>query len=140
MAIISFFLQTEVQDLKHKLFRFKRNFKRFRIELKLKFKKLFLNKKHEELKRRLKHLFRAHFEGFGDPCEDPMSHTRTPISKYQITDLKFKFYKSKIIIIVTTERPGLLIGKGGRTIDGLTQWLSERTMPVEIQIKESKIW
>ncbi len=49
--------------------------------------------------------------------------------------------KSDVVVNITLGRPGLLIGKGGRTIDeitkGLSVWLEK---PVKIKIKEHSVW
>ena len=59
----------------------------------------------------------------------------------EITNVVVKNKKCCIFITITLERPGILIGKAGRTIDGLEKYL-ERIFekPVKISIKESKLW
>lgn len=56
-----------------------------------------------------------------------------------ITNLHFKNLKGKIILTITLERPGLLIGKSGSIIRKLVEYLSI-DKPVEIKIIESKLW
>jgi len=58
------------------------------------------------------------------------------------TDLKVTETKDKFIVHITTHRPGILIGKGGRTIDSLIEWLNGEGFikPIEIDLKESKMW
>lgn len=91
----------------------------------------------EYKKRQLKSLFRSYFEGVGDYVEpiDALS-----IFSLGITDIQFEFKPDVIEMIITLERPGLLIGKGGRTIDGVTEFLSKNDTPVKIKIIESKLW
>lgn len=58
-----------------------------------------------------------------------------------ITNVVVKNKKSRIFITITLERPGILIGKAGRTIDGLENYLVRIfEKPVKISIKESKLW
>lgn len=58
-----------------------------------------------------------------------------------ITQLKTFKEKDKVIIMIETHRPGLLIGKGGAFIDGLKQYLiSELDENIEIDLKECKMW
>lgn len=59
-----------------------------------------------------------------------------------ITEVKVFEEKSKFILKITTHRPGILIGRGGSTIDALKNWLNngEFSKPVEIDIQESKMW
>ena len=60
-----------------------------------------------------------------------------------ITNLKFRKIKNQIEITITLERPGLLIGKGGSTINKLSEFLSNCPrdyLPVKINIIESKLW
>lgn len=58
------------------------------------------------------------------------------------TDVKVFDYKSKFILQITTQRPGILIGKGGHTIDALKGFLNngQFSKPIEIDLKESKMW
>lgn len=94
--------------------------------------------KEEGKKRELKNAFRLYFEGIEsmkiEPIE-PMS-----VFKLGITDIQFEFKPEVIEMTITLERPGLLIGKGGRTIDGVTEFLSKKDTPVKIKIIESKLW
>lgn len=62
-------------------------------------------------------------------------------SVLEITDVDVKIKKKLVIVTVTLGRPGLLIGKMGRTIDALTEYLKKiLERDVEILIKESKLW
>lgn len=58
------------------------------------------------------------------------------------TEVKVFETKDKYTIQITTHRPGILIGKGGQTIDDLIKWLNEDGFNklVEIDLKESKMW
>lgn len=61
--------------------------------------------------------------------------------RLEITDVVVKNKKLFIEITITLVRPGLLIGKQGRTIDALKEYLEKLLEKfVEIKIKESKIW
>lgn len=86
----------------------------------------------------LKMHFRSFFEGYGDYIE-PV--TPICITVFGITNFRFREFKDKIVFEITLERPGILIGKGGRVIDSIKESLSSRfTCPVEIEIIESKLW
>lgn len=83
---------------------------------------------------KFKSLFRFYFEGcYG---EEPINYL--PLGNFQITDLLFEFKKDFLFITVVLERPGILIGKAGTTIDGLNKYLLRANM--EVKIKESKLW
>lgn len=83
-----------------------------------------------------KMIFRIHFEGY-DQIDIPTEYI--PISKFGITDLKFKFDKNNFLTVeIVLLRPGILIGKGGRTINTLSNYLSKHDM--KITITESKLW
>lgn len=58
------------------------------------------------------------------------------------TEVKVFRNKGKYIVQITTHFPGILIGKGGSTIDDLNKWLNngEFLLPVEIDLRESKMW
>ena len=59
----------------------------------------------------------------------------------EITDVKSKFTSKKIIITITLYRPELLIGKQGKDIDKLTNYLSRRFIKeVQIKLIDSKLW
>ncbi len=58
-----------------------------------------------------------------------------------ISDIKVKMYLNKYVMTVRTHRPGILIGKAGRFIDGLQKRLTEEhEFLVEIKIVEDKMW
>ena len=64
-------------------------------------------------------------------------HSRVSLG---ITDIDFK-NKDVLEIIVTLERPGLLIGKAGRDINALTESLKKCfNKEVKILIVEDKTW
>ena len=60
----------------------------------------------------------------------------------QITDVNvLGNNKKKITIQIILGRPGLIIGKAGRTIDALRVFMEDYFQKeVEIKIKESKLW
>lgn len=59
----------------------------------------------------------------------------------EITDVDVKIKKKLVTVTVTLGRPGLLIGKMGKTIDALKEYLENMIeRDVEILIKESKLW
>lgn len=94
--------------------------------------------KQKEQIRKLKSLFRTFFEGCYDV--EPLYEYGFPISSLEITDLGFEFKDGLTEMTVTLGRPGLLIGKAGRTINELEKVLSEPDQKVKILIVESKLW
>lgn len=65
-----------------------------------------------------------------------MSHALTTI-----TDVEVKKTDKKTIITIETHRPGIIIGKMGRTIDGLSKYLKVHiNEDIQINLKESKLW
>jgi hypothetical protein len=93
----------------------------------------------EQIKRinTAKNLFEMYFNGFEDEVE-PQSNLST--FSLGITNFEFEFKSNLLVMTVTLLRPGLLIGKRGSTIEGLTKYLTSENEPVEIKIKESKLW
>jgi len=81
---------------------------------------------------RLKVQFKIYFEGWD----------YIHISKFEITDFDFKFKNNELIWKIILNRPGFLIGKGGRTIDGLKEYLnsSNENWNIKIDLEESKLW
>jgi len=92
--------------------------------------------KEQKLKiNRFKHHFRNYFEG----CYDDYIGIDTILIKmFEITDFIFEFENKTLVATVVLCRPGLLIGKGGKTIDGLNTYMLKDNMVV--RIKESKLW
>lgn len=63
------------------------------------------------------------------------------IKQFYITDVKVKFTKHAVKATVTAVHPGTFIGREGRLINQLTNYLAEYYgKPVEIEVKESKLW
>ena len=93
----------------------------------------------------LKRIFRSALEG--DEYEPDPIIPYGVFYHLQITDIQINWTvnenssDSSVTIAVTLERPGLLIGKGGRTIDALTQRLEKYTgCPVHIALIDTQIW
>ena len=103
---------------------------------------IFQNKRKERIKRVFKSKIRYFFEGegtFPQICSSNVS-----ILSIGFTNLEFKIKLKEVVeitITATVEKPGLLIGKGGKTIDELETFLSNngKTL-VKVLIKESKLW
>lgn len=58
-----------------------------------------------------------------------------------ITDIKVIKKGDSTNVVITTHRPGILIGKGGRDIDDLKLCLQEEFgQNLEIRIVENKMW
>jgi len=58
-----------------------------------------------------------------------------------ITEVKTYKEKGKIIIDIETHRPGLLIGKGGRTINGLKDYIERETKTqIKFKLRECTLW
>lgn len=64
-------------------------------------------------------------------------HNSVQISSWMLHSVSAKERQGKVIITISLERVGLMLGKGGQTIDKLKQTLSDwLDKPVEIKIKE----
>lgn len=97
---------------------------------------------------RIKSLFQTYFNG----CYGVEPIASVPLSTLEVTDLQFDFepeIKNKVgnefenydvALTVTLGRPGLLIGKMGRTIKELEDRFSTDDEKVKILIKESTLW
>ena len=61
---------------------------------------------------------------------------------YGITNFQFNIIKNIPTIIITLERPGILIGKGGRNIEDIKKFLIESSniTDLDVSIMESKLW
>ena len=80
--------------------------------------------------------FQTYFCGcYGFEAIDPHD-----IYKFGITDFKLFNEGETYKFVVTLTRPGLLIGKGGRTIDGLKDFLSYGDRDVSVHLIENKMW
>lgn len=110
-----------------------RNFKidtRFQsIQFVLFGKRFFYQTENGKKLRQLVWAFRAFFQGDQDCGLEPVIPQL--VSSLQVTDFKLKDGK----LIVTLCRPGLLIGRGGNTIDSL-----QRALDCKISIVESNLW
>jgi hypothetical protein len=78
---------------------------------------------------------RVFFEGYYD---DNTPIVDMPLIRLGITAFEVREFKNKRKFIITLKRPGLLIGKGGETIDKLKEYLSNGKT-AEIHIIESKL-
>jgi len=100
-----------------------------------------------EVKRRATNRIKALFQVYWNGTWGADAHSKYPLSTLEITNLQFGFPKdNQVSVMVTLGRPGILIGKGGRTLKALEDYLSnmheEENHPyaVKILITESKIW
>jgi hypothetical protein len=91
-------------------------------------------KEQKEQINRFKHYLRFHFEGFDEykPTEPIL------IKNFEITDFQYKFEGNFLTVTVYLVRPGIFIGKGGRTIKALNEYLSN--IDCKVDIRESKLW
>ena len=95
-----------------------------------------LSKKEEF---RYKCLIRTYFEG--DRYSLPVSSNAVSVITLGVTEFKFRRFKDHDVIIITLERPGLLVGRGGRVIDSLTEHLEKLyERKIIIKLFESKVW
>ena len=62
------------------------------------------------------------------------------INVFGINNLEFKFKDDVMYIVISLDRPGLLIGKGGHTIDSLINFLNERIGKIKIELIERSLW
>jgi hypothetical protein len=108
------------------------------------------NARYTREKRRyqsIKWSFRRFFEGWDDIMEDYGSNggmdpiVDIPIKTFGITDISFKETDDNTEMTITLERPGILIGKAGQTINAVTEYVSKHEdKPIKILIIESKLW
>lgn len=92
---------------------------------------------NKDMLQTVKRHFRWFFEG--NECFDPIIPIQ--IHNLMITNFEVEKTSNVINITITLERPGILIGKGGITIDSLKKYLENQIqIPVTIKIKESRMW
>lgn len=88
------------------------------------------NGKYQRANRRVATMIKAILENNG-----------VNISVIHFTDIKMIEKKQKIVIICTMMRPGVFIGRAGRTFDLVRDTLSDYYgREVEIQIREKILW
>ena len=88
------------------------------------------NVKKDVNERRIKYWFQQYFED-----------NNLPYGTWQLHHIGVVTRKSDIVVTITLGRPGLLIGKGGETIDEITKHLSDwLKKPVKIKINEYSVW
>lgn len=101
--------------------------------------------KGKRLSLRAEHIYsnkiRLFFEGRGSEFEANFQEpiVNMPLINLGITAFEVREFKNKRKFIITLKRPGLLIGKGGETIDKLKEYLSNGKT-AKIHIIESKLW
>jgi len=90
----------------------------------------FLIKKEDKNDRNVKHWFENFFE-----YENINNYA------WELHYIETKTNKTNIVITIVLGRPGLLIGKGGKTIDNITKKLSDfLELPVKIKIIEHNVF
>jgi predicted RNA-binding protein Jag len=93
---------------------------------------------------KFKSCFRIFFEGCTYEYIEQIYETHIPIRNFEITNLTFDFPKNDMIVTIRLENPGILIGKGGGTIDSLKEYITDvfngQFKNVELNIVESKLW
>lgn len=91
------------------------------------------------IENKFKYVFKYFFQG--DEYDVPPFGILTDIVKFHIIDFKFKHTESSVDIEIWLGHPGLLIGKGGSTIDSLTKYLNDNlSVEVKLSLKEKSIW
>jgi len=88
-------------------------------------------------------LFKSYFLNYfeGIPRENIDAICPMNVGSFGITNLDFDFKESLMVVTITLERPGILIGKAGTTIDGLIEYLNKgEKEKTEIKIIESNLW
>lgn len=78
---------------------------------------------------RIKSLFETYFDG----CYDIQPQRQDNPSTYSMGVCKLDFDVKTNTLTVHLRRPGLLIGKGGRTIDKLKEWLDCKVSIIEVK-------
>lgn len=87
--------------------------------------------------------FRYNFKYFfqGDEYGVPHFGSIIDITKFGITDLKFTHTESSVNVDISLSFPGILIGKGGNSIDSLNAYLNDRVGVVfKLNLIEKDIW
>lgn len=91
---------------------------------------LVLAKEKEELLKKAKWSMVWHWDELG-----------TSRDKLRVTNVSMTLGKEEHTIIITLERPGLLIGKAGKDINALTERLTKGLgHPIKIKVIEDKQW
>jgi len=106
----------------------------------VRFFKNFFKEKGKKLSSSKEMSYKFHIRSFFDGSEYVEPMVNVSLSSLGITNLSFRKFKKEIVITITLERPGLLIGKGGSTINRLESYLSTPELPVNIEIIESRLW
>ena len=96
----------------------------------------FTKKQQDSINNFLYH-FRFYFEG--NDYLPQIHETIFPINRFEISNLEYEFDRDTLLVSITLQRPGILIGKVGRTIDGLNEYLKKFDIHVS-GIKECRMW
>lgn len=117
-------------------------------------RRYFTDWKKKTLKRRIETAFKSYFDGVRDewPNDGYSSHVSHDVliaepkcqhryKEMRITSVKVSFRRKDILLTVSTERPGMLIGARAETLDGLIQHLYEKIKrQINIHIIEARVW
>lgn len=85
----------------------------------------------EDKSKYYKSLFITYFDG----CDGITPEPNVP-STYQMGVCKLEYVEMKNKLIIHLRRPGLLIGKGGKTIDTFSKWICASIEIVEVNLFE----
>ena len=63
------------------------------------------------------------------------------LNKYNIHLFEVKTEKDVVKILILLGRPGILIGKGGRNIDAIKEYIERKSkLKINIELKEFDVW
>jgi hypothetical protein len=97
--------------------------------------------KEIEIENRFRHYFKYFFQGDKYEYDTAAFGSFLHISKFGIIDLKFTHNGSIVNVDISLSEPGILIGKGGRTIDSLNSFLNEKVgVEFKLNLIEKDIW
>lgn len=101
--------------------------------VKLKKEKPYINPEVKTIKREKSDRIKSLFETYFDGCYDVEPQVQDNPSTFRMGVCKLEYAEDTDTLMVHLRRPGFLIGRAGRTINGLKEWLG-----CEIKITEVK--
>lgn len=97
--------------------------------------------KEIEIENNFRYNFKYFFQGDEYEYDVPPCGSLIYVTKFGITDLKFTHTESSVNVDISLSFPGLLIGKGGSTIDSLNAYLNDSVgVEFKLNLIEKDIW
>lgn len=85
-------------------------------------------------------LLKSNFKTFFDGCYDIPPQSNITTREMGVTNISFEVKDNEYIMTIELLYPGFLIGKAGKTITEIYNFLSSEEYPIKFNLVESKLW